>query len=69
MAAMCQAAGFIAVILVGLMHMSHLTAVLQGVKLFPHNMRLHHARLNGEPEHEHEAENTFHEHGFRGWDF
>ncbi len=51
---------------IGLLYVKRLHGVGQRVKIFCHNMHLCQAGLSGKPQHEQEAEETFHRKNFNG---
>lgn len=51
---------------IGLLYVKRLHSMGQRVKIFCHHMRLCQAGLSGKPQHEQEAEETFHRRDFNG---
>ena len=51
---------------IGLLYVKRLHSMGQRVKIFCHNMHLCQAGLSGKPQHEQEAEETFHRKNFNG---
>jgi len=61
-----HATRIVLVVRIGLLYVKRLHGVGQRVKIFCHNMHLCQAGLSGKPQHEQEAEETFHRRDFSG---